>query len=168
MGWESFYRRRDALDVVIEHASNDPSASLPFMEIPLVREVFPNQQELLLALQYRWTQLLTGYIDVAVDELDTGTSHMTDPVNAISDAWRRATVAQPVLRKILDNYGESAGNEMNKVRGTEYRMLALAAGLAKPHDSREWITEVGATYAALLRDIPEDAQGWHQILISTQ
>lgn len=144
MSWTDHYRRQGALDAVLEFASREPAGPLPFSEVPDVPELFTSPAEVLLALHYRWTLKLTGRIGVAQAETDRDPS--TDPVETVSEAWRAAASENPVLRRILDaNDVETAG---------EYRMLALAAGLAEPHEPPAEIARVGAAFLALVRSAP--------------
>ncbi|MGH3438014.1 MAG: hypothetical protein ACRDRN_16305 [Sciscionella sp.] len=156
MSWESHYRRRDAIDAVLRHAEGHPHEGLAFAVIPQAREEFADEQELLLALHYKWTQILTGHLNVAFED------DSTEPVDAIGQAWRTAAARNPVLRGLLDAHLTTAQDpRLRAARGQEQRMLAVSAGLAEPHEPDDELTKVGAAYAALLRRTPERA-GCHR------
>jgi len=152
MGWKDFYRRRDAIDDVLERAGRDPDGGLPFTGP--ATEVFASQADLLLALHYKWTMALTGRIGVALAEADRDPG--IDRVDAVTGAWRRTAAAHPVLRRLLDE----AANEpaMRPAVEGEQRLLALSAGLAGPAESVEDVTRTGAAVLALVRAVPEPRQ----------
>jgi hypothetical protein len=83
MSWQDYYRRRDALDRVIETGELDPDG-------------FGGTGELLLALHHLWSRRLTGRIELAM--LDE------DPADAVSIAWRETAAAYPKLRRLLDEH----------------------------------------------------------------
>lgn len=157
-GWETYYRRRDAVDAVLDHARTSAGGTLPFADVPGVRAVFADEEELLLAMHYRWIQLLTGYINVALDELDAGTGATDDPMAAAGTAWRRAARERPVLRRVLDEHAPGTTPELRAAYSRELRLLAVAAGLADPEEPTDESTKIGATYRALLHATPERSQ----------
>ena len=109
MSWTDFYQRRDAIDLVLAHAKRHPGAGLPFAELAEVREQFGSREELALALQYKWSQLLLGRLGVAL--LDAERDTEVDNLEAVTSAWRRTAADAPVLRELLDGYVEDAGPE---------------------------------------------------------
>ena len=150
MGWNDFYRRRDALDAVLEHAQRTPDSALPYAEVPGVAEVFGEPAQLLLALHHKWGLAVTGRVEVALSDAERNPA--IDPVDAVASAWRAAAAENPVLRRLLDaGAGEPA---MRAALDGEQRMLALCAGLAEPHETNDEITRVGAAYLALVRSAP--------------
>jgi hypothetical protein len=151
MGWNDFYRRRDALDAVLDHARRDPAGALPFHEVPEVAQVFASEEALLLALHYKWIMALTGRVGVALAEAERNPE--IDRVDAVSSAWRATATELPELRRLLDEAAEV--DAMRTALEGEQRLLALAAGLAEPGDTTPEITRVGGTYLALLRAAPE-------------
>jgi hypothetical protein len=153
MSWSDFYRRRDAMDAVLEHARRDPEAMLPFAEVPEVAEIFAGPEELLLALHYRWTMRLTGRVSLAQAEAEL--DPRIDRVDAVAAAWRATAAEFPVLRGLLDANAGLSGAVLRPAVEGEQRMLALAAGLAEPHESPQEITRIGATFLALLRSTPD-------------
>ncbi len=74
-------------------------------------------------LQHRWTTMLSARLDQAME--DAG-GPLAD---AATDAWRLLAADQPVLRGVLDD-GLRRPDTPADLTDTEFRMLALAAGLA--------------------------------------
>ena len=140
MSWSDYYRRRDVIDAVL--ASAGPIEEI-FTGIPAAAEVFATTDELLLALDHKWTQQLTGRIGMALSEETDG-----DRVDAVSAAWRRTVAENPRLRRLLD---DNAGGVLADATAREHRMLALAAGLAEFNEPNEVLERVGGAFAALLR-----------------
>lgn len=154
-GWQAYYRRRDALDEALRAARRSADGKLPYHELPGVRAVFDSEEDLLLAMHYRWTQVLTGYINVALDELDAGTSRTSDPMEAVGNAWRRAAAERPVLRKVLDAHAPGSTEALRAAYSREMRILAVSAGLSDPDEPTGEASKVGAAYRALLHAGPE-------------
>jgi hypothetical protein len=150
MSWTDFYRRRDALDAVLEQARRYPTNTLPFAEIP---EVFTGPEDLLLALHYKWTMKLTGQLGVALAEADRNPD--VDPIDAVQAGWRATAAEHPTLRRLLDAGMSEHADVLRPAIEGEQRLLARAADLVEPHDTAEEITRVGATLLALLRNAPE-------------
>ncbi|CCH28913.1 hypothetical protein ABZ816_28335 [Actinosynnema sp. NPDC047251] len=137
MSWNDFYRRRDALDAVLRTAA--PAAPLTFD-----RALFATEDELLLALHYRWMQQLTGRLGVALENSDD------DRVEIVTRTWRTLAAQQPVLRAVLDEH-LTATDAVER----EQRLLALTAGLAELSEPSDEITRVGAAFATLIRTGPD-------------
>lgn len=137
MGWNDFYRRRDAVDAVLRAAATDPAA-------PLARDedLFATDEDLLLALHYRWMRQLTGRLGVALEDAD-------DRVAAVTRTWRALAAEQPVLRAVLDAHPTPA-----EAVERERRMLALTAGLAELSEPATEVARVGAAFEALIRTAP--------------
>jgi hypothetical protein len=142
MSWQDYYERRDALDSVLVRAERDPAGPLP------LSNAFADQVELLLALHYRWTLKLTGQLGLALAEAEKDPS--IDHVDAVSEAYRRTVADNQTLYAVLDAHG-GRYEAMRPMREGEQRTLALAAGLAEPHESPEEITRVGGAFLALLQ-----------------
>jgi hypothetical protein len=153
MSWNDYYRRRDALDAVVDHAARHPAGSVPFTEVPEATEVFTNREELLQALHYRWLLKLTGRVGLAQAEAERDPS--IDPVDAVTQAWRTTAVEFPTLRRLIDIGAETDPDVLGPAIDGEQRMLALAAGLVEPHESAAEITRVGAAFVALIRSAPD-------------
>jgi hypothetical protein len=137
MGWNDFYRRRDALNGVIERGE---------LSVP---DPFDGPTEVLLALHHRWSLQLDGRVELAATEDD-------DPVDAVGAAWRAAAAANPGLRRLLDEYADHPA--LGAVTREEHRLLAHAAGLTSPGDGRTEQAAVGAAFVALLRNGPTRRQ----------
>ncbi|MCR3751601.1 hypothetical protein [Lentzea californiensis] len=87
MGWADHYRRRDALDAVLNDARRDPFA--PLIVDP---DVFGSLHELLLALDHRWQNKLTARMESARLDGDVDEDRVTAELAA----------EEPVLRAVLD------------------------------------------------------------------
>ncbi|WP_433269992.1 hypothetical protein ACQPZF_08535 [Actinosynnema sp. CS-041913] len=138
MSWTDFYRRRDALDAVLRAAAGEPAAALAYD-----RDVFADEDELLLALHYRWMQQLTGRLGAALQDDDA------DRVEIVTRTWRALAAEQPVLRAVLDEHLTST-----EAVEREERLLALTAGLAELSEPSADIARVGAAFATLIRTGP--------------
>ena len=97
MSWNDFHQRQQAIQSVLDAARRDPSGAPATTPPP-----FTDRTELLRALHYKWTQLLTGRIGVALAE--TENSPHEDRVQAVTTAWRRTAADNPVLRAVLDHH----------------------------------------------------------------
>ncbi|WP_020671429.1 hypothetical protein [Amycolatopsis nigrescens] len=154
MSWNDFYRRRDVLEAVLRQARHNPAGSLPFAEVPGAEEAFGTRENLLLALHYKWTQLLSGHLRAGVagpeDADGVPGGNDIDHVDAVSNAWRTAVRDNETLRAVLDAHADRLG----PVREAEQRMLAVTAGLAEPHEPAAEATKVGAAFETLLRNGP--------------
>jgi AcrR family transcriptional regulator len=133
MGWHDFYRRRDALDAVVEQGELHTG------------DAFRDRDELLLALHHRWLRRLTARVELA--ELTTG-----DLVDAVGAAWRRTAADNAALLALLD---EHAGEPvLRPVIEAEHRMLARATGLTEAGDSPAEEASIGAAFVALQKSAP--------------
>ncbi|UVS77814.1 hypothetical protein [Actinokineospora sp. UTMC 2448] len=150
MSWTDYYRRRDALDAVLELARHDPEGPLPFPEQAAAE--FADRGELLLALHYRWSVRLTGRVGLAQAEAEKDAT--IDPVEAVAQAWRATAAEHPVLRRVLDANTDTHGGVLRPAIEGEQRMLAIASGLAEHTEPAEEIARVGAAYLALIRSTP--------------
>jgi len=146
MSWTDFYRRRDAIDAVLAHAEQHPGAGLPFDELPAG---FADRESLALALQYKWSQVLTGHIGAALSETDRKPD--VDHVEAVAAAWRLAARQHRALRGLLDQYMTEAGPEFRRTLRAEQRMVAFAAGLAEHGEPADETARIGAAFLALIR-----------------
>lgn len=155
MGWNDFYARRDVMDTVLELAKRDPAGPLPYGEIERAEELFGTPERLLLALYYRWTQLLGGYLRAEVagpeDSYDAPPPEESDHADRVAAAWGTAVTEHPTLRAVLDANIDRYPETLVPALESEQRMLAITAGLAEPHEPVEEVTRVGAGFMALLR-----------------
>lgn len=154
MGWNDFYRRRDIIDAVLREARRDPHGPLPFAEIDGAKEAFGSEEQLLLALQYKWTQALSGQLRAKAagpeDSYDVPGGDDDAHVDAVSNAWLATVRANPALRAVLDGNVDRYARLREAYEG-ELCMLAITTGLADPTEPREEIVQVGSTYLTLLR-----------------
>lgn len=128
MGWQEFYRRRDALDTVVSQGELR------------VGDAFPDEESLLLALHHRWAQRLAARVDLAQLEAD-------DLVDAVGSAWRQTAEDNAELRALLDSHADHP--VLRPLVEAEQRMLARAAGLTEAGDSTSEETRIGAAFLAL-------------------
>jgi hypothetical protein len=149
MSWTDFYQRRDATNLVLDQATRNPGRGLSFDELPAVRAEFGSAEELALALQYKWSQLLLGRIGVALVEAEHDED--ADNLEAVAAAWRRTAAEAPVLRELLDGYVRDAGPDFRAALATEARMVAYAAGLAEPGEAADGTARAGTAFLALVR-----------------
>lgn len=159
MGWDCFYRRRDAINAVLDSATKQPETGLPFSELPEVTEVFDSHEDLALALQYKWSQRLSGQINLALSDAE---QRDIDHVDAVSAAWRATAAVNPVLRRLLDRYTDEGGPRFQAALRAEQCMLALAAGLADPNESSTEISRIGGAFLRLIRHAPQQAVRHHR------
>jgi hypothetical protein len=131
MSWADFYRRRDALNTVIEHARADDRDLAFASSAARVEDIFGTRDELLLALHYKWTLALTGQLGVALAQADRDPE--ADRVDAVLAAWRATAAEHDVLRRLLDAHADEPA--MRTAIDGEQRLLALSAGLAELHES---------------------------------
>ncbi|QUQ67820.1 hypothetical protein [Kutzneria sp. CA-103260] len=139
MSWNDYYRRRDVIDAVLAHPG---AIEETFTRVPDAAAVFADTDELLLALDHKWTRALTARIGLALSDTEG------DRVDAVSAAWRQAVAENPALRRLLD---ENSGGVLADATAREHRMLALAAGLAEFDEPNDTLERVGGAFAALLR-----------------
>ncbi|MFI0466546.1 hypothetical protein ACH347_20895 [Saccharopolyspora sp. 5N102] len=146
MSWNDFRRRQQAIQTVLDDASRNPSEALTQVPAP-----FLDATDALRALQYKWTQQLTGRIGVALAETDDAPH--ADRVQAVTAAWRRTAEANPVLRDLLDRHEWDPVLRGDMAR--EHRLLAIAAGLAEHTEPADDVARVGRAFLQLVRITPE-------------
>lgn len=139
MSWNDYYRRRDVIEAVL---ATPGTVEEIFTQVPDAAAVFADTDELLLALDHKWTRQLTARIGLALSNTEG------DRVDAVAAAWRRAVAENPSLRRILD---ENSAGVLADATAREHRMLALAAGLAEFTEPNDVLERVGGAFAALLR-----------------
>ncbi|AIJ25242.1 hypothetical protein [Amycolatopsis methanolica] len=146
MSWNDFYRRRDILDAVLTAAARDPRSPLPFDEIPGAAEAFGTRENLMLALHYRWTQLLSGHLRAEVEGDN-------DHVDAVKRAWTAAVRRNRALYEVVAAHRDEYP-ALKAAHRAEQAMLAIAAGLAEPDEPVDEVAKVGAAFEALLSEGP--------------
>ncbi|WP_020670019.1 hypothetical protein [Amycolatopsis nigrescens] len=154
MGWPEFHRRQDIIQAVLRQARRGPRDPLPFAGVPGAVEMFGTEQDLLLALQHKWGQLLGGYLRAAVgDHVGGDADENADLVGEVSRAWQAASREHETLRAVLDAHHERFP-VVAEQRRAELRLLVTTAGLADPEEPVELVTRVGAVFDTLLRQRP--------------
>lgn len=146
MSWNDFYRRRDILDAVLTAAARDPRGPLPFDEIPGVADTFGTREDVVLALHYRWTQLLSGHLRAEAGSED-------DHVDAVKRAWTSAVRRDRTLYQVVAAHRDEYP-ALRAAHRAEQAMLAVAARLAEPDEPVDEVAKVGAAFEALLSDGP--------------
>lgn len=154
MSWTDFYRRQEILDATVRLAARNPGAPLPLDEVPGAEEHFGTEENVLLALQYKWTQALTGRLRAEVADPDDADG-LGDHVDAVTRAWRAVVEEHGTLRAVLDG-GFERHASLRRMHEGELRMLAVTAGLADPREPGEEIVKVGHALEALLRTRHEE------------
>jgi hypothetical protein len=107
MNWVDHCRRRAAIDAVLDYARQHPTAGLPYDTVPAATQVFADRRQLLLALQYDWSQALWARIELL--SLAARGPARTDARELGRQAWRECAAANPVLRRLLDDGREQLG-----------------------------------------------------------
>ncbi len=128
MTWNSFHRRGEILQTVVQTADARRDGVLP-MQLPGVPETFRDELDLLAALQLKWHARLSGNIERAL------MAQPLDLESAIASAWRATSEQMPGVRLILDRYTETPsdsrmGAALQRASEKEWIRLAAAAGLA--------------------------------------
>jgi hypothetical protein len=154
MSWTDFYRRQEILDATVRLAARNPGAPLPLDEVPGAEEHFGTEENVLQALQYKWTQVLTGRLRAEVTDPDDADG-LGDHVDAVTRAWRAVVAEHETLRAVLDG-GYERHASLRRMHEGELRMLAVTAGLADPREPGEEIVKVGHALEALLRTSREE------------
>lgn len=95
MSWTDFHRRNDALNLVLRHARRTAQTTLPW-HLPEVFAVFRSPQELVTALHYKWSLLVTAHMDYDMFEENR------TPVQAARHAEQLAAQEEPMLRELLE------------------------------------------------------------------
>lgn len=154
MSWKDYYLRRDVMDAVLRQARGNPDGPLPFTEIEHAAHLFGSEEHLLLALYYRWTQLLSGYLRAEIagpEDGDMAPRDDADYTDHVAVAWRTAAAEHPTLRAVLDANIDRFPEKLIPALEREQRMLAVTAGLAEPHEPVDEVTKIGAAFMALAR-----------------
>lgn len=151
MSWNDFYQRRDILEAALRQAGHHPADPLSLDEIPGATKYFATEDELLVALRYKWNQVLAGHLRAEMTDPDYADQDLAlDRVEAVTRAWNSATAEHETLRAVLDAALERCP-ALVPSHEAELRTLALTAGLADGKEPAEEITKVGSAFATLLR-----------------
>jgi hypothetical protein len=102
------------LNAVLDQARRSPAHSVPVTEAQL------------LALQHRWTTALSARLDHAIETTAPG-----DDTEMVTRAWHALAKDLAAMRAVLDAHEPHSAALADALR-TEYRILAMGAGLAGP------------------------------------
>jgi len=105
----------------------------------------PVTEAQLLGLQHRWTTALSARLDEAIEF-----AHPGQEFEAIAAAWRTLARDLDTLRGVLDANEASCPALADAMR-TEYRMLAVAAGMAELDAPAGAAAQVGREFRELIR-----------------
>jgi hypothetical protein len=123
MSWDEHKRRRVALTQVLQYAQQEPTAGLPWAQLPDVRDVFGDRSDLILALQYRWSQALWSRIEL----LSMDFRQPSDASALARLAWTQCAAANPTLRRLLDEHLDECGRSVDAVREREQDLMMAGA-----------------------------------------
>lgn len=120
MSWDDFHRRNRAITAVLEHARRTGQTTLQ-LDLPEVAGVFSGAEELVKALHYKWSLLVTAHMDY--DIFEDG----IEPAQAARHAEQLAAAEAPMLRELLD-----ANEHTTDLNSMEARYLAMARAAVQP------------------------------------
>ena len=133
MSWDDYNRRRAALRSVLAHAEQNPGDGLPYEYLPEAKANFRSRRELLLALQYDWSQVLWAHIEL--HSLDPKGRKLTDAKELARTAWADCASKYPVLRRLLDEHRGELGPAIRREQE-----LIVSAGLGHTCDEKVYRT----------------------------
>ncbi|HET6651682.1 MAG TPA: hypothetical protein VFH10_03505 [Nocardioides sp.] len=130
--WDAFHRRGDVLRAVADRADARRDGVLP-LDVLGLAETFPDQLDLIAALQLRWHTRLAGRIEQAL------TARPNDRESAVLAAWRTTANELAGVRLVLDRaLAEPPNSEvttaMRRAQQKEWALLAAMAGRAGVSD----------------------------------
>ena len=128
MGWDEHKRRRAALKALLTYAEQHPTAGLPYAQVDDVRAVFGDRSDLILALQYQWSQALWGRIELLSSEV----RRPSDAAALAQQAWAECAAANPTLRRLLDAHLDECGRSVEAVREREQSLMLAGAASSTP------------------------------------
>jgi hypothetical protein len=131
MTWDAYNRRMPVLREVLSVADQrrDITVDEAFEIVPEAKSVFADTTDLLLDVQMRWFQRLSGQMELQLTE------GSDDPEQTAIDAWKAAASAMPGARTLLDT--NLRRPEMAKALAHENRFMAIAAGVPDEHPELE-------------------------------
>lgn len=107
MSRDEYRRRRAVLRCVLAHAEKNPAAGLSYEYVPEAKAIFRTRRELLLALQYDWSQALWARIEVHCSKAKS--RQLTGASDLARMAWAECAAMYPVLRRLLDQHRDELG-----------------------------------------------------------
>jgi hypothetical protein len=134
MGWDEHKRRRAALKALLDYAEQHPTAGLPYAQVDEVRAVFGDRSDVILALQYQWSQALWSRIEL----LSAQVRQPSDATALARQAWAQCATANPTLRRLLDTHLDECGRSVAAVR--EREQLLILAGAVPASRVRRYLT----------------------------
>lgn len=128
------------LNAVLDQARRSSAHSVPVTEAQL------------LALQHRWTTALSARLDDAIETTEPG-----DDVEMVARAWRGLAKDLAPMRAVLDAHEPHSPALADALR-TEYRILAMGAGLADPDTSANVAARAGRALRERIRPSAQPAR----------
>lgn len=135
MSWDEHKRRRAALKALLEYAEAEPTNGLPYAELDEVRAAFPDRSDVILALQYQWSQALWSRIEL----LSMDVRQPSDAATLARLAWGQCALANPTLRRLLDAHLGECGRSIDAVREREQDLI-IAGAVAPTPQTRRWVS----------------------------
>jgi hypothetical protein len=131
MTWDAYNRRTPVLREVLAVADRrrDITVDEAIETVPEAQHVFDDTTDLLLDVQMRWFQRLSGQMELHLTEGGD------DPEQTAIDAWQAAAASMPGARTLLDT--NLRRPEMAKALAHENRFMAIAAGVPDEHPELE-------------------------------
>jgi hypothetical protein len=131
MTWDAYNRRTPVLREVLSVADQrrDVTVDEAIEIVPEAKTVFDDTTDLLLDVQMRWFQRLSGQMELQLTE------GSDDPEQTAIDAWKTAAAAMPGARTLLDT--NLRRPELAKAFAHENRFMAIAAGVPDEHPELE-------------------------------
>jgi len=126
MSWDDHKKRRAALTAVLDYAEAHPASGLPYAEVPGVQAAFGDRSDLILALQYKWSQALWSRIEL----LSAQMRQPCDASHLAQQAWNECASANATLRRLLDGHLSECGRSVSAVRRREQDLIV--AGSVSP------------------------------------
>jgi hypothetical protein len=132
MSWNTFLKRWDVLNAVVDAADQRLDGELP-LDIPGVDTIFATPHELLGALSLRWHTRVAGRIDREFAD------QPMDLEGTVVAAWQTTANELPGVRAILDHHRDQPldaemATMTAKAAAKERELLAVMAGKAAPGD----------------------------------
>jgi hypothetical protein len=147
--WDTYHRRARALRTAVDRIEASGGVELPSGDG--LDGAFADRTDLLVALHDLWTRRLDARVEVAL-ELDERL-----PEESVTSAWQEVAAELPEVRRVLDRYQHDPA--LQRSQRHEYRLLAVAAGLATLDDPPSYRTAVGGRLLDRIRSADSDDGG---------